>query len=324
MKLDRTTYELFIIDYLEGNLTPVQVSELLLFLEQNPDLKQEFEGVEQVYLVHDELEKQLDKSTLKKEEHLTITPKVEELLIAEVESDLTPLQAEELQRLLYLYPSVQHELHGYQLTKLPVEETLVFPNKRALKKWVITPWMYRVTAVAAMLVAGLFVYQVMVSNQTTLPKQELSFGAPVVKKPNQSKPKQQVKSSADKSTQSKSSTEVTYQPSSTRIESQQAVQQKFSCALITAQSTYSPSLTKPEFTPVSYQPSITVVTVGGTDGFVTAKDWVKQKVNEQTNEEVLVNNFNKATGAGVSLERDASSGKLISFEVSSLGLAFGK
>ncbi len=50
MKLDRTTYELFIIDYLEGQLDAIQVSELLLFLEQNPDLKAEIEGIEHVSL----------------------------------------------------------------------------------------------------------------------------------------------------------------------------------------------------------------------------------------------------------------------------------
>ncbi len=323
MKIDRTTYELFIIDYLEGNLNPVQVSELLLFLEQNPDLKQEFEGVEHVFLVHDEFEKQLDKSTLKKEENVALTPHLEELLIGKVENDLTTPREEELQRLLRTYPSIHNELNGYQLTKLPIEETLVFPNKRALKKWVITPWMYRATAVAAMFIAGFFVYQVMVSTQTALPKEELSFGAPVVRKPNQSKPKQPIKNSGEKLVQVKSANGIVKLAPVNHTQLQ-PTKQHFSCEMIAVKPVHSPSLNKPDFTQLSYQPDITIVTVGGTDGFITAKDWVKQKVNEQTNEEALVTNFNKATGAGVSLERDANSGKLISFEVSSLGLAFGK
>ena len=65
MSINRNTYEVYLIDYFEGNLDALQVSELLLFLEQNPDLKTECENLELVYLTQDNIAP-LDKSSLKK------------------------------------------------------------------------------------------------------------------------------------------------------------------------------------------------------------------------------------------------------------------
>lgn len=44
-KINRQNYEVFIVDYLDGNLGPVESAELLLFLELNPDIKKEMEGL---------------------------------------------------------------------------------------------------------------------------------------------------------------------------------------------------------------------------------------------------------------------------------------
>ncbi len=41
--INRNNYELHIIDYLDGNLNHQQVEDLLLFLDQNHDIKEEFE-----------------------------------------------------------------------------------------------------------------------------------------------------------------------------------------------------------------------------------------------------------------------------------------
>ena len=41
--INRNNYEAFLLDYVEQNLTAELVAELMLFLEQNPDLKAELE-----------------------------------------------------------------------------------------------------------------------------------------------------------------------------------------------------------------------------------------------------------------------------------------
>lgn len=42
MKIDRSNYEIWIIDWLDGNLSELQVEQLKLFLSENPDIKEEY------------------------------------------------------------------------------------------------------------------------------------------------------------------------------------------------------------------------------------------------------------------------------------------
>lgn len=45
MKIDRSNYEIWFIDWLEGNLDTFQAERLNLFLNENPDLKEELNGL---------------------------------------------------------------------------------------------------------------------------------------------------------------------------------------------------------------------------------------------------------------------------------------
>ena len=49
MQINRSNYELYFIDYLEGNLRREEKEELLGFLFHNPDLKDEFNEFEKNY-----------------------------------------------------------------------------------------------------------------------------------------------------------------------------------------------------------------------------------------------------------------------------------
>lgn len=43
MRIDRSNYEIWLIDWLDGNLSDLQVEQLQHFLNENPDLKEEFD-----------------------------------------------------------------------------------------------------------------------------------------------------------------------------------------------------------------------------------------------------------------------------------------
>ncbi|TAL63168.1 MAG: hypothetical protein EPN88_12625, partial [Bacteroidetes bacterium] len=45
MKIDRSNYEIWIIDWLDGNLNNSQVEQIKLFLHENPDLSDEFDNL---------------------------------------------------------------------------------------------------------------------------------------------------------------------------------------------------------------------------------------------------------------------------------------
>lgn len=53
MNINSHNYEAFFLDYHEGNLSPQQVADLLLFLEQHPGLKQDFDSFENIRLDND-------------------------------------------------------------------------------------------------------------------------------------------------------------------------------------------------------------------------------------------------------------------------------
>ena len=45
MQIDRSNYEIWLIDWLDGKLNEVQIRELQHFLKDNPDLNEEFEDL---------------------------------------------------------------------------------------------------------------------------------------------------------------------------------------------------------------------------------------------------------------------------------------
>lgn len=65
MSVDRTNYEEWALDFLEGTLSPEEHQAFVLFLEENPDLQEEFQGFEELDLTAVPVGK-LDKSVLKR------------------------------------------------------------------------------------------------------------------------------------------------------------------------------------------------------------------------------------------------------------------
>ncbi len=51
MQIDRSNYEIWFIDWLDGNLTGKEIEQLKLFLDQNPDLREEFNDLAPVNMV---------------------------------------------------------------------------------------------------------------------------------------------------------------------------------------------------------------------------------------------------------------------------------
>lgn len=64
--IDINNYEAYLLDYLEGNLSPADTEALLAFLDQHPDLKAEVEGMQLPYLEPDETIVYPNKALLKK------------------------------------------------------------------------------------------------------------------------------------------------------------------------------------------------------------------------------------------------------------------
>jgi hypothetical protein len=150
MDINKTNYGAWFIDYFDGTLSAEKVAELFLFIEQHPELKNEFETFSPLLLNSDETIFP-DKEKLKR--NAITAANVEGYLVAELEKDLTLADKVKLNDFLKSNPSFSRDRELFKLTKLPVI-TETFPDKASLRKKTIRPFISNIqawTAIAAVL-----------------------------------------------------------------------------------------------------------------------------------------------------------------------------
>src|SRR5210317_1760781 len=102
MKINRNNYEMFFIDYLEGNLSDEEILLLNKFLDENADLKQELDDFENIKVepVDSPL---INKEGFKKKESDLLRRNYkdnDELCIAGLEGDMTLEERAEFNRMM--------------------------------------------------------------------------------------------------------------------------------------------------------------------------------------------------------------------------------
>jgi len=134
--IDHSNYEAWLLDRLEGNLTPEQERMLEAFLLANPGLDPG-DGRELPTLDGlDAMLSRADKEALKRSLPPAGLPgeaPIDDLLIARLEGDLTPEQTETLRQYLIDHPEHQRAERLYALTKL-VPEAMAYAAKKELER----------------------------------------------------------------------------------------------------------------------------------------------------------------------------------------------
>ncbi len=133
MKINRNNYEIFFLDYYEGNLSDIVRRELMEFLEQNSDLKIEFEqyqhiGLEVITDVFSE------KAKLKKSLLDIPVKKIDEQCIAYCENDNTTNEKHDFENLLNENKNIREVLEIYQKLKLKPDFLVIYNQKAKLKR----------------------------------------------------------------------------------------------------------------------------------------------------------------------------------------------
>lgn len=136
-EINRHNYEIYCMDYLDGQLSPSQEELLWSFLHKNPDLKQELEEFESVHIPsheHDQEfsgKQQLKKSILLDENQSSI---FDELCIRYIEGDLSLKEKAALNEYLNSNPQKAKAFKIYKQTKFQADLSIIFPEKEKLKK----------------------------------------------------------------------------------------------------------------------------------------------------------------------------------------------
>jgi hypothetical protein len=132
MKIDISNYEVWFIDWLDGNLSDKQVEELMLFLEMNPYLKEEFDELPSLRLniPQDAFQK---KDLLKKSASEFPLSQLEYLSVAFLENDISPDQRSELKEIIEEDPEKLKVFELIQKTKLTVP-AILYSHKHQLTR----------------------------------------------------------------------------------------------------------------------------------------------------------------------------------------------
>ncbi len=149
--INKNNYEAFLLDYTEQNLSADRVAALMLFLEQNPELKVELEEFENVTFNTSTSIAFSGKQNVKK-------AAIEELMIAEIEGLNSPQLSEELFVEIAKNATYQQLFQSYKKTTL-IPSTIIFENKSAIKQKetkVIPMYFWYSSAAAVMLLFLLF------------------------------------------------------------------------------------------------------------------------------------------------------------------------
>lgn len=165
MEINKINYPPILIDYIDGNLDALAVAEVLLFLEQNPDIKNEFEGINNLTITPPNIHLlATEKVFLKKMvvDEVVNNKTFDELLVAQMEGDLSASSNQALDHLIIQNTSLQKLKNIFLATKITPNFTIQYAQKNKLKKRALIIPLYRIIAVAAslLLLIGLsyFIY----------------------------------------------------------------------------------------------------------------------------------------------------------------------
>jgi len=149
MMINRDNYEIYFIDYLEGNLEESLVNDFIEFLQNNPDLKEELSHFDAVSIEPDEIS--FNKKNKLYKEKLDSEKEFNKAAIANLEGDISASDKTELNAYLTKHPEKKREVVLFSKTKLQPDESIQFKNRnklyrRTLGKTVLY-WSGRIAAV---------------------------------------------------------------------------------------------------------------------------------------------------------------------------------
>jgi hypothetical protein len=153
MKPDRTNYEIWLIDYLDGSLDEGSVNQLVAFLEENPDIKNELSDIldHTIKPLHDSFK---NKKSLKKSVTDLSDIQFEYLCIAACENDLSDEHKEELETIVTENPDKGKTLETIKRLKL-VAPAVKYNSKSRLRRLTTTQKIVRFSSIGLSAAAGI-------------------------------------------------------------------------------------------------------------------------------------------------------------------------
>ena len=128
--INHKNYEIWFLDFAEGNLSERQIELLMDFLAKNRELQAEFDEMELIKLPTDDTIVFDNKEMLKHPLTVDINlSSIDKMLIGELENDLTASEVVQLQKHLVTRPMLVKDRAIYQKSLLVPDLSVKYPNK---------------------------------------------------------------------------------------------------------------------------------------------------------------------------------------------------
>lgn len=205
ININRHNYEEFFLLYTDRELSPADKMAVEQFVQENPDLSDEFFALQQTTLPAEET-LLIDKSMLYRNagEEIGVHNHTEQFLLY-VDDELSLPEREAVETFVLQHPALQEAFVQLKQTKLPVEQVL-FPDKNSLyrteseRRPVIYMRWVRMVAAAAVIGFGFFLWN-MADNSNETITGDNAIAAITDKKPVTSDPASNSSSSVETTTE---------------------------------------------------------------------------------------------------------------------------
>lgn len=169
--IDMSNYEIFVIDYLDGQLSTEDQVALHAFLEQHPELREEIDGLELATLdpidISTDFKQSLKKTPIHKSGNID-EDNYESYFVAFTENDLNKADVKHLEEFLSISPDLINEFNLFKKVKIQPDASTLFPDKESLKKRraVSIVWISGIAATLTLFLAITFFLQKEGPNRT--------------------------------------------------------------------------------------------------------------------------------------------------------------
>lgn len=153
MILNRANYEIWLIDYLDGNLDEVRSNQLISFLEENPDIREDFSDI-LTYNIKPETGTFRFKESLKKNPTDLSDSQFDYLCISASENDLPSQQRRELDSIIANNPEKKETYEIISRLKL-VAPKVTYRRKSELRRLTTTQKIVRLSVAVLSAAAGI-------------------------------------------------------------------------------------------------------------------------------------------------------------------------
>jgi hypothetical protein len=141
MEINRQNYEIYLLDYIEGNLPDNMVIALKTFLKNNPDIDNEAKELQENILIPDVVlfdRKEKLKKNLATDIHGV--SRFEQLSVSFLENEISPVELIALNKFFEKDEQKRKEHQLIQETKFIANKSLIFRDKNKLKHISVNSW----------------------------------------------------------------------------------------------------------------------------------------------------------------------------------------